>query len=58
VGSGSDPATQTLHTEPQPVHIKEEKMFIISDVVGGTEFFDTDVNQQSFSLAENVMKVS
>jgi hypothetical protein len=45
---------QPLHT----VHIKEKKMFVISDVIGGAELFDSDADQQPFSLAEGVVKVS
>jgi hypothetical protein len=54
MGPNSDTAMQPLHT----VHIKEEKMFVISDVIGGAEFFDIDVDRQLYAVAEGVMKVS
>ncbi|XP_021921113.1 zinc finger protein 235-like isoform X5 [Zootermopsis nevadensis] len=52
VDPNSDPATQPLHTVP----VKEEKMFVISDVIGGAEFFGTDVGRYLCAVAEGVMK--
>lgn len=54
VDPNSDPATQPLHTVP----VKEEKMFVISDVIGGAEFFGTDVGRYLCAVAEGVMKAS